>query len=100
MGAVIIVLIIWSIIAFIVSKVKDCSFWEACKIMLLDIFKEATSSSSGTSAAMDKARRKAERAGRDDIVDAIDEKQANLGAMNAQFTQMYRDTNQSNNDDD
>lgn len=104
MSTFVIVFIIWTIAAFIYSKAKGCgmfgAYFKVIFALFAGIFSEATSSSSGTAAAINEARRRTESAGSDEDIDKTYEKQAKLEAMHSKFTQMYNDANQSNNDND
>ena len=74
MSAIIVILIIWAVISYIYMKVKNVSYFTALKrvpLVVLKVIFEMGSSSS----AMQDIKNKAKRAGRDDVVQKIEEQE-------------------------
>lgn len=81
MSTVVIVFIVWTIAAFIYSKVKGCGMFGAYFKVIFAILAGMFSAAGGSGSAISDTRDKAKRAGRDDIVDACDEADARRESM-------------------
>ena len=80
MSVILLVLAAWAGISFIYMKVKHVSYITALKRVPLIIMKALLSNSSAQSSLRDKAK----RAGREDIVQKIDEQNAQRKEMKSQ----------------